>query len=42
MSSVYWNACVFGAGGIPSWPAVTCWFWPLSALTTSSLVSERA
>ena len=23
--SVYWNACPLGAGGMPTWPAVTCW-----------------
>ncbi len=42
MSTVYWNGCASGDGGMPSWPAATCWFWPLSALMTSCVVSERA
>ena len=42
MSSVYWKGCVEGAGGMPSWPAATCWFWPWSAFTTSVVVSERS
>ena len=40
--TVYWKSWPAGAGGVPTWPAVTCWLCCWIALITSCGVSPRA
>ena len=40
--SVYWKSWPFGAGGAPTWPAVTSWLCCWMTLMTSCGVSPRA
>ena len=41
-STVYWNAWPAGAGGVPTWPPVTCWLCCWIAPITSLGVRPRA
>ena len=40
--SVIWKAWPGGVGGVPIWPAVTCWLCCWIACTTSCGISPRA